>query len=191
MTLQIYRTARNREGGGNAPPLTTCGPGEPRIAQSTLRNLGRRKVRSESSPRPIIARNQWSIEDAGHWRRGEDRANGRWRRGGRAHVGADPIDSTNLATSREEAAAQWRRRRDYGTRSDEEPLAETGGQSSFFTREKRKRDVTAPCRFTLIHHCYILQSKPSSTPLSRSSTFVPSLTQNVPRFACTGSGPTY
>jgi hypothetical protein len=62
-----------------------------------------------------------------------------------AHVGADPIDSTHEAASREETAAQWRRRRDYGTRSDEEPLAETGGRSSFFTREKRKRDVTAPC----------------------------------------------
>jgi hypothetical protein len=49
------------------------------------------------------------------------------------------------AASRKEAAGRWRRGKDYGTRSDKEPLAETGDSLSFFTREKRKRDVTAPC----------------------------------------------
>jgi len=59
-------------------------------------------------------------------RRAEESANGRWRRRCRTHVGANPVDSTKGTASREEAAAEWRRGRDHGTRSDEEPLAETG-----------------------------------------------------------------
>jgi hypothetical protein len=43
-----------------------------------------------------------------------------------AHVGGDPIDSTNEAASREQAAGRWRRCRDYGTRSDERPSVQTG-----------------------------------------------------------------
>lgn len=77
-------------------------------------------------------------------------------------TGFDPLDSTKVAASREgsersccvgrRAAAGWRRGRDYGTRSDEEPLPETGGLSPLF----ECKDGTAPSSSTLIHNCSIL-----------------------------------
>jgi hypothetical protein len=61
-------------------------------------------------------------------------------------IGDEAAHSTNATSRREEAAARWRRCREYGTRSDEEPL---------FERKKRKRQDIALCPSTLIHSCNI------------------------------------
>jgi hypothetical protein len=107
--------------------LTTYRTSKPRIVQSTLPYQSRRKVRSESPP--LTNHRSQTVPTAACWtglRLEKTKPPTVGDGGPAAHVGADPIDSTNFAASREEAAAQWRRGRDCGTRSDEEPVAQTG-----------------------------------------------------------------
>lgn len=96
----------------------------------------------------------------------------------RAPAGADPIDSTTEAASREEAAAGWRRDRDYGTRSDEEPLAETGDGPSHCWSVKRGKEMILLLAggpdFTIVTS-YYNSSLLSILLLPRSSTFLPLL----------------